>query len=62
MLNDKYADMSYMKNTVKSFIDSGYALASINYRYSTDSVFPAQIRDCNQAFEFLYQHVNTCFL
>src|ERR1700759_2608895 len=33
MLNDKYADMSYMKNTVKAFIDSGYALASIDYRY-----------------------------
>ena len=58
MLNDKYADMGYMKNTLKSFIDSGYALASINYRYSTDSVFPAQIRDCNQAFEFLYQHAS----
>src|SRR5436305_4358292 len=32
MLNDKYADMNYMKNTVKSFIDSGYVLASMNYR------------------------------
>jgi dipeptidyl aminopeptidase/acylaminoacyl peptidase len=51
--------MGYMKNTVRSFIDSGYALASINYRYSTDSVFPAQIRDCNQAIEFLYQHAST---
>jgi len=59
MLNDKYADTGYMKNTVKSFIDSGYALVSINYRYSTDSVFPAQIRDCNQAIEFLYQHAST---
>lgn len=58
MLNNKYADMSYMKNTVRSFIDSGYALASINYRYSTDSVFPAQIRDCNEAFEFLYDHAS----
>jgi acetyl esterase/lipase len=56
MLNDKYADMGYMKNTVKGFIDSGYALASINYRYSTEAVFPAQIRDCNEALEFLYQH------
>lgn len=58
MLNDKYADMSYMKNTVKSFLDSGYALASMNYRYSTDSVFPAQIRDCNAAIEFLYKHAD----
>src|SRR3569833_1490629 len=31
MLNDKYADMSYMKNTVRSFIDSGYAFASIDF-------------------------------
>ena len=56
MLNDKYADMGYMKNTVRGFIDSGYALASIDYRWSTQAVFPAQIQDCNQAIEFLYQH------
>ena len=56
MLNDKYADMGYMKNTVKSFLDSGYALASIDYRYSTTAVFPAQIQDCNQAIQFLYDH------
>jgi len=58
MLNDKYADMSYMKNTVKAFIDSGYALASIDYRYSTEAVFPAQIQDCNEAVEYLYQHAS----
>ena len=52
MLNDKYADMGYMKNTVKSFLDSGYALASIDYRYSTTAPFPAQIKDCNQAIQF----------
>ena len=56
MMNDKYADMGYMKNTIKSFIDSGYALASIDYRHSTQAVFPAQIQDCNQAIEYLYQH------
>jgi acetyl esterase/lipase len=37
-------------------MDSGYALASIDYRHSTQAVFPAQIQDCNQAIEFLYQH------
>lgn len=58
MLNDKYADMSYMKNTVRGFLENGYALASINYRYSTDAVFPAQIQDCNQALEFLWQHAD----
>jgi acetyl esterase/lipase len=41
---------------VRGFIDSGYAFASIDYRYSTDSIFPAQIKDCNQAIEYLYQH------
>jgi acetyl esterase/lipase len=55
-LNDKYADMGYMKNTVKALLDSGYALASIDYRYSTVAIFPAQIQDCNQAVQFLYDH------
>ena len=58
MLNDKYADMSYMKNTVRGFIENGYALASIDYRYSTTAPFPAQIQDCNEAVEFLYQHAS----
>lgn len=58
MLNDKYADMGYMKNTVHGFIDSGYIMASIDYRYSTDAPFPAQIQDCNQAVEYLYQHAS----
>jgi acetyl esterase/lipase len=57
-LNDKYADMGYMKNTVKSILDSGYALASIDYRYSTIAAFPAQIQDCNQAIQFLYDHAD----
>ena len=56
MLNDKYADMGYMTQTLKAFADSGYAVASIDYRYSTTAVFPAQIQDCNQALEFLYEN------
>jgi acetyl esterase/lipase len=58
MLNDKYADMGYMANTIKGLIDNGYAVASIDYRYSTTAIFPAQIQDCNQAVEFLYQHAD----
>jgi acetyl esterase/lipase len=54
--NDKYADMGYMTNTIKAFIDSGYAIASIDYRYSTTAPFPAQIQDCNEALEYLYQN------
>lgn len=56
MLNDKYADMGYMRNTIQGILARGYALASIDYRYSTEAVFPAQIQDCSQALEFLYQH------
>lgn len=54
--NDKYADMGYMKNTIRSFIENGYAMASIDYRHSTTAIFPAQIQDCNTAIEFLYQN------
>jgi acetyl esterase/lipase len=53
MVNDKYADMSYMKATIRSIIESGYALASIDYRHATTAIFPAQILDCMQAVEFL---------
>ncbi len=56
MLNDKYADMGYMKNTIREFIDNGYAIASIDYRWSTTAPFPAQIQDCNTAIEYLYEH------
>ena len=56
MMNDKYADMGYMKNTIRSFLEKGYALASIDYRHSTTAKFPAQIQDCYEALEFL--HVN----
>jgi acetyl esterase/lipase len=48
--------MDNMDNTVKELIKKDYAIISINYRYSTIVKFPAQIRDCNQAVEFVYQH------
>src|ERR1039458_3984017 len=44
MLNDKHADMGYMTNTLKLFMDKGYAVASVDYRYSTTAPFPAQIQ------------------
>ncbi len=56
MFNDKYADMGYMKTTIKSLVDKGYALASIDYRHSTTAIFPAQIQDCEQGVEFLYNN------
>lgn len=54
--NDKYADIGYMKNTVAAIINSGYALASIDYRFATQAIFPAQIQDCNSAVSFLYEN------
>lgn len=54
--NDKYADMGYMKETIAEIINQGYALASIDYRFSTQAVFPAQMLDCNQAISFLFNN------
>jgi acetyl esterase/lipase len=56
LVNDKYADMGYMKKTVAEIINSGYALASIDYRFATQAIFPAQIQDCNSAVSFLYDN------
>ncbi len=58
LVNDKYADIGYMKKTVAEIVSSGFALASIDYRFSTQAVFPAQIQDCNRAISFLYDHAD----
>ena len=58
MLNDKYADMGYMTGTIKSIVEKGYVLASIDYRHSTTAIFPAQIQDCYQALEFLHNNAS----
>lgn len=56
--NDKYADMSYMKETIAEIMRKGYALASIDYRFSTHATFPAQMLDCNAAVSFLYENAS----
>ena len=56
--NDKYADMSYMPNTVAAMLESGMAVASIDYRFATDAVFPAILHDCNKAVSFLYDNAD----
>jgi len=56
MLNDKHADMSYMTNTIKEFLNNGYVIVSIDYRHSTTASFPAQMQDCNRAIEFIYEN------
>jgi acetyl esterase/lipase len=56
--NDKYADIGYMKKTVAEIVSSGFALASIDYRFSTQAIFPAQIQDCNRAISFLFDNAD----
>lgn len=56
--NDKYADIGYMKKTVAEIVSSGFAVASIDYRWSTQAVFPAQILDCNRAISYLYDNAD----
>jgi acetyl esterase/lipase len=54
--NDQCGDMSYMKNTIAEILNNGYILASVDYRFSTQSKFPQIVQDCNQGLEYLYQH------
>ncbi len=58
LVNDKYADMGYMKGTISEMINSGFALASIDYRFASQAVFPALIQDCNRALSFLYDNAD----
>lgn len=57
--NDKYADMGYMKETIKELMHQGYALASIDYRFSTQATFPAQMLDCNAAISYLVKNASS---
>jgi acetyl esterase/lipase len=36
-----------------ALLREGFALASINYRFSNEAIFPAQIQDCKAAIRFL---------
>ncbi|MEO5684507.1 MAG: alpha/beta hydrolase [Chitinophagaceae bacterium] len=56
--NDKYADMGYMPNTVSAILNNGMAVASIDYRFATQAVFPAILQDCNRAVSFLYDNAD----
>jgi acetyl esterase/lipase len=37
----------------QALIDAGFAVASVNYRYSTEAIWPAQLDDLRDAFAFL---------
>lgn len=54
--NDKYADMGYMTNTINAMLENGFAIASIDYRFAQNAVFPGILQDCNKAVSFLYDN------
>src|SRR5215210_1201052 len=56
--NDKYADMGYMPNTIAAILNNGMAIASIDYRFAMQAVFPAILHDCNKAVGFLYDNAD----
>ncbi|WP_459497002.1 alpha/beta hydrolase fold domain-containing protein [Aquirufa nivalisilvae] len=58
LVNDKYADMGYMGNTLTAMINRGFAVASIDYRWASQAIFPAQIQDCYQALTFLCEQAD----
>lgn len=37
----------------QALVDAGYAVASVNYRYSTEAIWPAQLDDLRDALAFL---------
>ena len=41
------------RNPAATFLKSGFVVASINYRYSKQAVFPAQIHDCKASIRWL---------
>ena len=44
------------------YLNQGYAIASINYRLSSEAVFPAQIEDCKSAVRWLRAHATNYHL
>ena len=52
--SNKNKGLNYIKKIlIKPLVDSGFAVASINHRSSSDALFPAQIHDVKAAIRFL---------
>jgi acetyl esterase/lipase len=43
-------------DNVKYLAQHGYAIASVDYRFTPEAPFPAQIQDCNAALNFILAH------
>lgn len=51
-----WKDLNRKWNLVSNMAQRGYAVASIDYRYSDEACFPADIIDCKDALWYLRQH------
>jgi acetyl esterase/lipase len=49
-------DFFYGSKLFSKLLAKGYAIVSIDYRLSQQAKFPAQIQDCNDAINFIYQN------
>ncbi len=59
MRGTKKAFIQRNNRLVTSLLSEGYAVASIRYRLSGEAIFPAQIQDCNDAINFLWDNSDT---
>jgi acetyl esterase/lipase len=46
------------QNAAISLVDHGFAVASLNYRFSKEAKFPAQVDDCRAAIRFLREYAD----
>lgn len=52
----RFGDRRLCPNLAKYFAESGFAMASIDYRLSDEAIFPAQIHDVKAAIRWLRAH------
>ena len=51
-MKESYSDLD-ARGRARALLDAGFAVASVNYRYSTEAIWPAQLDDLRDAFKFL---------
>lgn len=59
MRGSKEAFVRKNNRLLNTLLNEGYAVASIGYRLSANAIFPAQIQDCNDAINFLWENSTT---
>jgi acetyl esterase/lipase len=54
-----WKDLNRTWNLAMPLLERGYAVASVDYRYSDEGIFPSQMRDLKDALLFLKRHEGT---